>query len=133
MSLSLAQKNAWSLAKSLMVSVTLSKAVSGYSVTLSAESTARRRSWFKSMIRLSADRRWRPLEHLLSASDAADGKNEVQSWNSQHDSSSNGFTMKCGTVAMKRLPAKSSMQTSDFAPRLARKSSDRTALFNTCV
>jgi hypothetical protein len=37
MSLSLAQKNAWSLARTLMVCVTLFKAGSGYSVVPSAE------------------------------------------------------------------------------------------------
>jgi len=37
MSLSLAQKNAWSLAKSLMVCITVFKAGSGYGVMPSAE------------------------------------------------------------------------------------------------
>ncbi len=37
MSLSLAQKNAWSLAKSLMVCITVFKAGSDYGVTPSAE------------------------------------------------------------------------------------------------
>ncbi len=37
MSLSLAQRNAWSLAKSLMVCVTLFKAGSGYSVAPTSE------------------------------------------------------------------------------------------------
>ena len=37
MSLSLAQKNAWSLAKSLMVCITLFKAGSGYGVMPSSE------------------------------------------------------------------------------------------------
>lgn len=37
MSLSLAQKNAWSLAKSLMVCITLFKAGSGYGVMPTAE------------------------------------------------------------------------------------------------